>query len=67
MDSDKKKPSLNTPVMTPADLPAAASAVAPTLAPVARPEQFPPERNGPKGPEPTRYGDWEQNGRCTDF
>jgi hypothetical protein len=27
----------------------------------------PPERGGPKGPEPTRYGDWEQNGRCTDF
>lgn len=19
------------------------------------------------GPEPTRYGDWEKNGRCTDF
>lgn len=27
----------------------------------------PPEIGGPKGPEPTRYGDWEQNGRCTDF
>lgn len=25
------------------------------------------EKNGPKGPEPTRYGDWEQKGRCTDF
>lgn len=25
------------------------------------------ERQGFKGPEPTRYGDWEQNGRCTDF
>ena len=25
------------------------------------------EINGPKGPEPTRYGDWEQKGRCTDF
>ena len=20
-----------------------------------------------KGPEPTRYGDWEQKGRCIDF
>ncbi len=20
-----------------------------------------------KGPEPTRYGDWEKNGRCIDF
>ena len=28
---------------------------------------MPPEYNGPKGPEPTRYGDWEQKGRCTDF
>ena len=26
-----------------------------------------PEREGPKGPEPTRFGDWEQKGRCTDF
>ena len=25
------------------------------------------EWNGPRGPEPTRYGDWEQKGRCTDF
>ena len=27
----------------------------------------PREVNGPKGPEPTRYGDWEQKGRCSDF
>ncbi|MCC5862901.1 MAG: DUF1674 domain-containing protein [Gammaproteobacteria bacterium] len=25
------------------------------------------ELNGPSGPEPTRYGDWEKNGRCIDF
>jgi len=25
------------------------------------------ERNGPKGREPTRYGDWESKGRCWDF
>ncbi len=25
------------------------------------------ETGGPKGPEPTRYGDWEVNGRCSDF
>ena len=25
------------------------------------------EFGGPAGPEPTRYGDWEQKGRCTDF
>ena len=25
------------------------------------------ETGGPKGPEPTRYGDWERNGRVSDF
>jgi len=25
------------------------------------------EIGGPSGPEPTRYGDWERNGRCIDF
>lgn len=35
-----------------------------------RPEaaaKLPKEIGGPAGPEPTRYGDWEQKGRCTDF
>ncbi len=37
--------------------------------PASRPHDpaLPPEIGGPKGPEPTRFGDWEQNGRCTDF
>ena len=37
--------------------------------PVVKPEppKLPPEVGGQKGPEPTRYGDWEKNGRCTDF
>jgi len=25
------------------------------------------EYGGRYGPEPTRYGDWEKNGRCIDF
>jgi len=25
------------------------------------------EYGGPRGKEPTRFGDWEQKGRCTDF
>ena len=29
--------------------------------------KLPPEQGGPTGPEPTRYGDWEKNGRCIDF
>ena len=34
---------------------------------VPSPPELPPETGGPKGKEPTRFGDWEQNGRCTDF
>jgi hypothetical protein len=42
---------------------------APTETPAPKPEpaKLPKEIGGPKGPEPTRYGDWEKNGRCTDF
>ena len=28
---------------------------------------LPNETGGPKGLEPTRYGDWEKSGRCSDF
>jgi hypothetical protein len=34
---------------------------APTENPLAK------EVNGPKGPEPTRYGDWEKKGIASDF
>jgi len=27
----------------------------------------PRELGGRAGPEPTRFGDWEKNGRCIDF
>jgi len=29
--------------------------------------ELPPELGGPKGPEPTRYGDWERKGIASDF
>jgi len=29
--------------------------------------ETPPETGGPEGLEPTRYGDWEKAGRCSDF
>lgn len=32
-----------------------------------KPETPQKEYGGPKGKEPTRYGDWEKNGRCIDF
>lgn len=28
---------------------------------------LPPEIGGAKGPEPTRYGDWQHKGRVSDF
>lgn len=28
---------------------------------------MPKEIGGAPGPDPTRYGDWQHNGRCTDF
>ena len=31
------------------------------------PTQLPPELGGPKGPEPTRFGDWERKGIAWDF
>ena len=51
-----------SPAVEPLSTVPAAATVAPV--PAASP---PPEFGGPKGPEPTRYGDWEKNGRCIDF
>ena len=44
----------------------APSGTAGTTKPPAEPKR-PAEIGGPKGPEPTRYGDWERQGRCVDF
>ena len=30
-------------------------------------QELPPELGGRKGPEPTRYGDWEKKGSVSDF
>jgi hypothetical protein len=52
----------------PQDIPAedAAKSPQPETAPKPQPQRQ-REIGGPQGPEPTRYGDWEVNGRCTDF
>ena len=44
-------------------------ATAPASADAAKPraEKRGEEVGGPKGLEPTRYGDWERKGRCVDF
>lgn len=40
---------------------------APEPPPPAPEEPQPREIGGRQGPDPTRYGDWEKNGRCIDF
>jgi len=42
-------------------------AVPPQLDPRAAAKDLPKEYGGVDGPEPTRFGDWENKGRCTDF
>ncbi|MCB1561123.1 MAG: DUF1674 domain-containing protein [Xanthomonadales bacterium] len=37
------------------------------VSPVADSKAAAVEHGGRDGPEPTRYGDWEKNGRCIDF
>jgi hypothetical protein len=55
---DPPEPQSQARLEKPADLPGGS--------PGDRPKR-PREIGGPKGPEPTRYGDWEVGGRCTDF
>ncbi|HQT87103.1 MAG TPA: DUF1674 domain-containing protein [Acidiphilium sp.] len=49
------------------DTVANAEVLAPKPDPAPPSETAPKEIGGPKGPEPTRFGDWERNGRCIDF
>jgi len=47
--------------------PAAAAENAAAVPVTAALQANPKEIGGPPGPEPTRFGDWEKNGRCVDF
>ena len=47
--------------------PSPGAGVAPPAGAPAKNKLEPREIGGPKGPEPTRYGDWERAGRCIDF
>jgi hypothetical protein len=53
--------------LTPAAQRALAEAEARRLAAEANAQQAAKEFQGPKGPEPTRYGDWENKGIASDF
>jgi hypothetical protein len=57
--SDRKDGPANPPAQSTASPPPDA------VAPAAKPRV--PEQGGPRGLEPTRYGDWERDGRCVDF
>jgi hypothetical protein len=52
---------------SPAAQPVSATPGAPSQPAGEAPDIKPVEYGGPKGLEPTRYGDWERNGRCSDF
>jgi len=53
--------------LTPAAKRALAEAEARRQAGEAHARPAAPEFQGPKGPEPTRYGDWENKGIASDF
>ncbi|HEV7635154.1 MAG TPA: DUF1674 domain-containing protein [Bradyrhizobium sp.] len=53
--------------LTPAARRALAEAAARRQAAEANAEPQAKEFQGPKGPEPTRYGDWERKGIASDF
>jgi hypothetical protein len=59
-DAERKK-------LTPAAQRALAEAEARRTAAAADAPPRPKELQGPKGPEPTRYGDWERKGIASDF
>jgi hypothetical protein len=62
---DTRGQELAAEVAVPASPPSAEAA--PAAAAPANNKPQPREIGGPKGPEPTRYGDWERAGRCIDF
>jgi len=53
--------------LSPAAKRALAEAEARRQAAVAKAKPVAEEFQGPKGPEPTRYGDWENKGIASDF
>jgi hypothetical protein len=53
--------------LPPAAQRALAEAEARRQAAAAHPHPMAKELQGPKGPEPTRYGDWENKGIASDF
>jgi hypothetical protein len=61
------KPMPDRPPLSPAAERALAEAAARRAEREGSVAKAPKERNGPAGPDPTRYGDWEINGIASDF
>jgi hypothetical protein len=67
MSDGPAKPVPERKPLTPAAQRALAEAEARRQAAAASATPRPKELQGPKGPEPTRYGDWETKGIASDF
>jgi hypothetical protein len=72
MTDDSSRPAASTPEterkpLSPAAKRALAEAQARRLAAEAKAQPAAKEFQGPKGPEPTRYNDWENKGIASDF
>jgi len=65
--SSGTKPPPERKVLTTQAQRAPAEADARRQAAAANAKPMPKELQGPKGPEPTRYGDWERKGIASDF
>lgn len=65
--SPESNPGQDRKPLTPAAQRALAEAEARRQAAAAHARPMPKEYQGPKGPEPTRYGDWERKGIASDF
>jgi hypothetical protein len=66
-DDPSQQPAPEPKKLTPAAERALAEAEARREAAAAHAKQMPKEFQGPQGPEPTRYGDWENKGIASDF
>lgn len=66
--SPKTKPHLKqTAFQAPGETPGMRDGLTPTGEKLEEVNTREEEKGGLKGEEPTRYGDWTSNGRCTDF
>lgn len=69
MTADHSGDQPKTPAGKPTDIAALPASARPKMPekPAIVQSQPPGEVDGPKGPEPTRYGDWERKGIASDF